>query len=300
MQTGAIEQVSTGARVGQGVRRWGQGIARFSRFQPLGTVGLVICLVTIFMGVFAPVVDRYAPNRGDAYATKQPPSASHWFGTDEYGRDLYSRIVHGARVSLNVAFFSIVIGTTSGYLLGIFSGYLGGKFDLILQRVIDAWLAFPSLLLALIIVSVFPPSINNVILAISVGLAPRASRISRGVALSAKENVYVDAARVIGASPMRIMMRHILPNSMAPYLILASVSLGGAILVEASLSYLGLGVPPPYASWGRMLSGAAQMQAMVAPWLMIFPGAAIMILVLGFNLFGDALRDIWDPKLRGR
>ncbi len=300
MQQTTIGRVSTGLLVGRQLELWSHRTGRFVRGQPLGTLGLVICLFVLFMGIFAPLVDRYDPNHGDAYATKRPPSASHWFGTDEYGRDLYSRIVNGARVSLSVAFFSIVVGTTSGYVLGIFSGYIGGRFDLLLQRIIDAWLAFPSLLLALILVSVLAPGIQNVIIAIAVGLAPRASRISRGVALSAKENVYVDAARVIGASPMRIMLRHILPNSMAPFLILASVSLGGAILVEASLSYLGLGVPPPFASWGRMLSGAAQTQAMVAPWLMIFPGMAIMLLVLGFNLFGDALRDIWDPKLRGR
>ncbi|MFH1141671.1 MAG: ABC transporter permease, partial [Chloroflexota bacterium] len=265
MQESAIGRVSTSTLVSQQAQRWYHGAARFARVQPLGTLGLLICLVTIFIGVFAPLLDRYDPNRGDYSAIMLPPSASHWFGTDDYGRDLYSRVVHGARVSLNVAFFSIVIGTTSGYILGIFSGYIGGMFDLLLQRIVDAWLSFPSLLLALVIVSVFPPSINNVILAISVGLLPRATRISRGVAMSAKENVYVDAARVIGASPLRVMLRHILPNVMAPYVILASISLGGAILVEASLSYLGLGVPPPYASWGRMLSGAAQSQAVVAP-----------------------------------
>ncbi|MDO8750327.1 MAG: ABC transporter permease [Dehalococcoidia bacterium] len=293
-------QIRLGAPLGQRLQRWRGGALRFFRRQPLGAFGLVICLVTVLMGVFAPAIQRHDPNFADVSLRLQAPSAQYWFGTDNLGRDQWARIVTGTRISLTVAFFAIGLGTTAGYLTGIVSGYFGGKLDLIIQRFIDALLAFPAILFALVIVAALGAGIDKVIFAISVGTFPRAARISRGVVLSAKENVYVDAARVIGASNLRIMLRHILPNSMAPYLILASVGLGGAILAEASLSYLGLGVPPPHASWGRMLSGSTQQYALIAPWLMIFPGVAIMVLVLAFNLFGDAVRDMWDPKLRGR
>ena len=299
MAQGAIGRVGFGARAGQQLQRRLGGVAKFVRTQPLGTVGLVICLFMVFMGVFAPLVERYSPTKIDPFADANP-SAAHWFGTDEFGRDMYSRMVHGARISLIVAFSAIFLGTGGGYMLGLVSGYVGGRLDLILQRFIDAWLAFPSLLLALALIAVFQPGIDKVILAIAVTTMPRAARVSRGVAMSIKENVYTDAARVIGASPTRILLRHILPNSMAPFLILASLGLGGAILTEASLSYLGLGVPPPYPSWGRMLSGYATAHMTNAPWMVFIPGGAIMLIVLGFNLFGDSLRDIWDPKLRGR
>ncbi len=283
----------------RGSRRLGK-TARLARRQPLGAVGLLVCLVALAAGAFAPWVQRYDMNAGSAGERLQGPSASHWFGTDEQGRDLYSRIVNGARISLYVAFFSIGLGTTSGYLLGVVSGYLGGWVDMILQRVMDALLALPAILLALALVAVLGSGVDKIIAAISIVYCPRAARVSYGVVLSLKANVYVDAARVIGASPMRIIFRHILPNSLAPYVILASVALGAAILLEASLSFLGLGVPPPHPSWGRMLSGAAQHYALGAPWLVIVPGASIMVLVLAFNFFGDALRDLWDPKLRGR
>ena len=297
---GVAGQIRIPVPIGQRLRRFSDGTRRFVRHQPLGAIGLAICLVTIFAGVFAPAIDRHDPNFGTANDRLQAPNATYWFGTDDLGRDQWSRIIYGTRISLMVAFGAIAVGTTAGYLLGIVSGFLGGKVDDIIQRFVDALLAFPSILLALVMVSVLGGGIDKVIFAIAAGSAPRAARVSRGVVLSAKENVYVDAARVIGASGLRIMLRHILPNSMAPYLILASIGLGAAILTEASLSYLGLGVPPPHASWGRMLSGSSQQFALIAPWLMIFPGVAIMVLVLAFNLFGDALRDVWDPKLRGR
>ena len=299
-QESAIERVATRPSVGQRIQRGGLGLARFARRQPLGTFGLAICILTIFIGVSSPWITPSDPNTGNPMDRLQGPTITHWMGTDQLGRDQWSRIAYGTRVSLYVAFFSIVIGTAAGYLLGIVGGYLGGKVDDTIQRLVDAFLAFPSILLALALVSVLGAGLDKVIFAISITLAPRAARVARGVVLSVKENVYIDAARVIGASQMRIMLRHILPNSMAPFLILASLALGGAILTEASLSFLGLGVPPPHASWGRMLSGAAQQFALLAPWLMIFPGAAIMLVVLGFNLLGDALRDIWDPKMRGR
>ncbi len=294
------QQAVARAEGGQRAVRLSRAGARFARTQPLGTAALVVILVFVISAVFAPWAARYDPYLIDEYKTLEPPSVNHWLGTDDLGRDLYSRIVYGGRISLIVASFSIGVGTTIGYLLGIASGYIGGKFDLILQRVIDAWLVFPTLLLALTLMSVLGSGLDKVIMAISISVMPGAARVSRGVALSAKENVYVDAARVIGASHLRIMLRHILPNSLAPYLILASIALGGAILTEASLSFLGLGVPPPHASWGRMLSGAAQTYGFISPWLVVAPGVAIMLLVLAFNLFGDSLRDVWDPRLRGR
>ncbi|MSQ21847.1 MAG: ABC transporter permease [Dehalococcoidia bacterium] len=296
----ALNQASVTAAMGQRVARFGGGLARFVRTQPLGTFGLVVCILVIVVGLIGPWIDRYEPDLATPADRLQGPNATHWFGTDHLGRDLYSRIVAGARISVYVAFFSIGIGTTAGYLVGIFSAYIGGKTDLVIQRFIDAMQAFPAILTALIIVSALGAGLDKVIIAIAFSLMASAVRISRGVVLSVKENVYVDASRVIGASPLRIMLRHILPNAMAPYLILASVALGGAILTEASLSFLGLGVPPPAASWGGELSGNASSFMLSNPWMAIFPGVAIMVVVLGFNLFGDALRDVWDPRLRGR
>ena len=295
----AIEQVAVGARAGQQLQRWGRGLRRFARTQPLGAVGLVIVSGIILVAVFAPWVGRYDPLATSGKERLISPGLDHFFGTDPLGRDIFSRIVHGARISLYVSFFSIALGTSFGYLIGIVTGFFGGKLDILLQRVIDAMLAFPSILLALTMVAVLGPGIDKVITAISVIYIPRAARVARGVALSTRENVYIDAARVVGASTRRIMFRHILPNSLAPYLILASVALGAAILIEASLSFLGLGVPPPAPSWGRMLSGSSMDFALIAPYMMIFPGISIMLLVMGFNLFGDALRDVWDPRLRG-
>ena len=296
----AVEQVGKQPRVGRRIRRSLAGIANFARREPLGAVGLVTVFITLAAAVLANWVAPYDPNLGVADERLIGPSLKYFLGTDHQGRDLFSRMIYGARISLIVSFFSVAVGTAGGYLLGIISGYIGGKFDIVIQRVMDAMLAFPSILLALIMVSVLSPGLDKVIIAIAVSIFPRAARVSRGVVLSVKENVYIDAARVIGASPMRIMLRHVVPNAMAPFLILASVGLGGAILTEASLSFLGLGVPPPQSSWGQMMSGASQTFVTVAPWLLIFPGIAIAVLVLGFNLFGDALRDVWDPKLRGR
>ena len=294
------EQVAVRGGVGRPLQRLGSSAGKFIRTQPLGSFGLVICVIVVLLAVFAPWVTRYDPTIGEFGERLQPPGLSHWLGTDQLGRDLYTRIVYGARISLEVSFFSIVLGTGSGYMLGLIGGYIGGKADMLFQRVVDAMLALPSILLALVMVAVLGPGLDKVIAAISITYLPRAARVSRGVSLSVKENVYIDASRVVGASPMRILLRHMLPNSLAPLLILASISLGGAILIEASLSYLGLGVPPPAPSWGQMLSGAAAQLALIAPWLLIFPGVAIMVLVLAFNLFGDTLRDLWDPKLRGR
>ena len=285
-------------------RRWSRGQLRvalkFVRRQPLGAIGFAVFLVSALAAIFAPVFATADPLAQDYLVRLQGPSTEHFLGTDELGRDLYSRIVFGARVSLMVAFYSIGLGTGAGLLLGIVSGYLGGRVDNLVQRATEVMLAFPEVLLALAIVAALGGGLDKVIIAVSIVFGPRTLRVIRGTVLSVKQNVYVEAARAVGATNMRIMLRHILPNIMAPYLIVASTLLGSAILTEATLSFLGLGVPPPHASWGRMLSGAATQYARSAPWMVIFPGLAITVLVMAFNFFGDALRDVWDPKLRGR
>lgn len=297
----ALPRVSPGARLAQRANRGLSKTVRFARRKPLGFLGLVICATALVLGLVPGLFITEDPNFGGNYVDAlKGPTASHFFGTDEHGRDVYSRIVDGTRISLKVAFFAIGMGSLSGFLLGIVSGYFGGWVDMILQRVVDSMLAFPGILLALTLVAVFGGGFKAVIIAIGIVFIPGALRITRGTVLSAKQNVYVDAARVIGASSLRVMLRHILPNVLAPFLVVVSVALGNAILIEASLSFLGLGVPPPYPSWGRMLSGNASQYAAIAPWMVLAPGIAISVLVLGFNLFGDALRDLWDPRLRGR
>ncbi len=297
----ALPRVSPAARLAQRANRGLRASTQFARRKPLGFLGVAICSIAIVLALLPGVFVTEDPNFGGNYQDAlQGPSASHWLGTDEHGRDTWSRIVAGARTSLTVSFIAIGMGSISGFLLGIVSGYFGGWVDLIMQRVVDSMMAFPGILLALTLVSVFGGGMKAVVIAVGIVFIPGALRITRGTTLSSKQNVYVDAARVIGASSLRIMVRHVLPNVLAPFIVVASVALGSAILIEASLSYLSMGVPPPYPSWGRMLSGGAAQYAMVAPWTVIAPGVAISVLVLGFNLFGDALRDIWDPRLRGR
>jgi len=299
-QARAAEPVAIVPQLGRRALKIGRDILGFCRNKPLGALGLIIFLITVFAAVLAPLVSTADPLAQDYRVRLEGPSAAHWLGTDNLGRDTYSRIIYGARVSLQVAFFAIAIGTFAGLILGIISGFFGGWIDTILQRTTEVMLAFPAVLLGLSLVAILGSSLSNVIIALTIVFCPRTLRVMRGTVLSVKQNVYVDAARAIGATPIRIMILHIAPNVMAPYLIIASAFLGSAILIEATLSFLGLGVPPPHASWGRMLTGGVANYAMTAPWMVIFPGMAITILVLGFNLFGDALRDTWDPKLRGR
>jgi peptide/nickel transport system permease protein len=255
------------------------------------------------MALTAVCADLIAPY--DVYEINQqlqftPPSLAHWLGTDEFGRDVLSRIIYGARIALFIGLVSSFLGATGGAVIGVFSAYLGGKTDLWIQRLMDILLAFPLLVLALAIVTVLGRSIPNLIVAIAIPVIPRTARIVRSSALTAKENVYVEAARAVGSSHLRVMWRHIVPNVMAPFLIVLTAQLGSAILTEASLSFLGLGTAEPTPSWGLMLSGGAPMYAEKAPWLAIFPGLAISLAVFGFNLFGDSLRDALDPKLRHR
>ena len=279
-------------------RSWSQNARSFLVSQPLGAAGLFVFVVLVVCALFAPVIATHDPIDNDVPNRFASPSSEHWFGTDQFGRDLFSRVVYGARTSLFVGLITVTLGTTTGSAIGIFSAYYP-RLDLIIQRAIDAMLAIPNLLLALAIVAVLGPSLMNTVAAIAIAFIPGSARVLRSQARAVKQRPFVEAARSIGASDLRILSRHIAPNCFAPYVILASTGLAAAILAEASLSFLGLGTPPPRPSWGQMLSGSVQQYATIAPWLAIFPGLAISIVVLGFNLFGDALRDTLDPRLRG-
>ena len=276
----------------------GAEVVKFVRTKPLGAGGALIILSMIFVATFATTLAPYDPYWGDYAVQFARPSAEHWFGTDEFGRDMLSRIMYGARIALFVGFVASFAGCTLGALLGVVSAYAGGKVDLLLERLMDILLAFPLLILALAIASILGPAVQNVVIAITIPIIPRAARVVRSAALSVKENPYVEAASSLGASWRRVIVQHILPNVMAPYMIMLTAQLGSAILTEAALSYLGLGAAEPTPSWGLMLSGSASSYAEKAPWIALFPGIAISLGVFGFNLFGDSLRDTLDPKLR--
>jgi peptide/nickel transport system permease protein len=273
-------------------------VVKFIRTKPLGAAGAIIILVMIVVAALAQVLAPYDAYHANYALQFARPSVDHLLGTDEFGRDLLSRIIYGARIALFVGFTASFVGCTLGGLLGVISAYLGGKVDLLLERLMDILLAFPQLILALAIASILGPAVQNVVIAIAIPIIPRAARVVRATALSVKENVYVEAVSALGAARWRIVLRHIVPNVVAPYIIMLTAQLGGAILAEAALSYLGLGAAEPTPSWGLMLSGSALSYAEKAPWLPIFPGIAISLGVFGFNLFGDSLRDALDPKLR--
>jgi len=270
------------------------------RKQPLGTAGALIVLIMIFSAIFAPWLAPYDPVANNFADLNQAPSLAHWFGTDPFGRDMLSRIIFGARTALVVGFVSAFVGGTIGLVLGVASAYFGGRFDLLFQRVMDVFMAFPLIIRALSVVSIFGTGVQNVIIAITIPFIPRCARVVRSSALAIREIPYVDAARACGYSHTRIILRHMAPNVMAPYLIMLTAFVGQAILLEASLSYLGLGVQEPTPAWGLMLQGGAEEYAQSAPWIAVFPGLAITLAVFGFNLFGDAVRDVLDPKLRTR
>ncbi len=277
----------------------GPATRTFIKRRPLGGVSGIVILVLVVVALFAPQVARTDPMAQHAGRILEASSWEFWMGTDHLGRDVYSRLVHGARGSIIVGFSAVALGTIGGSLIGLVSGYQGGRFDLYVQRGVDAWIAFPGLVLILVLVSMLGPSLINVAIAIGIGTIPGTSRVVRSAVLSAKENEYVLAAYAVGASRMRIGARHILPNVMAPIIIVSTVSLGTAILAEASLSFLGLGVPPPAPTWGGMLSREGREFMIIQPMLALWPGVAITTVVMAFNLFGDALRDVWDPRLRG-
>ena len=271
---------------------------RLMRSQPLGTAGLVIILVLVFMAIFAPLLAPYDPTSIEGRSLRAP-SSEHFFGTDDKGRDVLSRVIHGSRTSLEVGIIATFVGVVGGTLVGLLSGYFGGWIDTIFQRLMDSLQAFPTLILALIMVAVVGSSIVNLMVVVGIAIIPGVGRIIRGIVLSEKQNQYVEAARATGAGTGRIVFRHLLPNLAAPLIVIATSLLAAAILVEAALSFLGLGTPPPTPSWGGDLSGQARRYFTHAPWMAIFPGAAISLVVLGFNLLGDALRDVLDPRLRG-
>jgi peptide/nickel transport system permease protein len=289
--------VAAPARASQGGA--GTTLVRFCRKKPLGAAGGFIMLLIVFTAIFANVLQTHDPISTNAADTLARPSASHWLGTDHLGRDIYSRILHGARVSLLVGLGSTLVASLLGGIIGLLSGYVGGKTDLVAQRVMDILQGLPLLVLALVMAAALGPSIPNVILAISIPIMPRAARVIRSSVLSIREFQYVEAARALGLTHLRIAFRHIMPNTIGPFIVLGTAQLGSAILTEAALSFLGLGVPEPYPSWGRMLSVSAAEYAQKAPWLVLFPGIAISLAVFGANLLGDALRDTLDPRLRG-
>ena len=274
-------------------------VTRFMRKKPLGAAGGALMLVMLLTAVFADVLQTHDPIATDAAYTLGAPSVEHWLGTDHLGRDIYSRIVHGARVSLVVGVASTLLGSVLGGIIGLLSGYVGGKTDLVTQRILDILQGLPLLVLALVMSAALGPALHNVVIAISIPIIPRAARVIRSSVLSIREMQYVEAARSLGISHLRIAFRHILPNTIGPFIVLCTAQLGSAILVEATLSYLGLGVPEPYPSWGRMLSVSAAEYAQKAPHLVLFPGVAISLAVFASNLLGDALRDTLDPRLRG-
>ena len=265
----------------------------------LGTAGLAIMVVLVLAAAFADVIGRFDDLAVDSAHALAAPNALHWMGTDSFGRDVWSRIIHGARISLAVGIGSTALGSAFGVMIGLASGYLSGWVDLVFQRIIDILQALPLLVLALVMTAALGPSLPNTIIAIAIPLIPSVARVIRANTLTLRELPFVEAAKSIGMSETRIAFRHVLPNTLAPLIVLATAQLGSAILTEASLSFLGLGIPEPYPSWGRMLSESAAEYVRTAPWLVIFPGIAISLAVFGTNLLGDALRDILDPRQRG-
>jgi peptide/nickel transport system permease protein len=279
-------------------RPWFEVFVKLIRRQPLGAFGAGIVIAMILMAFFADFITFYDPELNKFEDMLLPPGDQYFLGTDQFGRDVLTRIIYGARTALLVGFAAAFMGAFIGLILGVASAYFGGRFDLLFQRVMDVFLAFPLIIMALAIVSIFGPGLENVIIAITIPFIPQCARVVRSNALAIREIPYVDAARALGFGHARIILRHMAPNVMAPFLIMLSTFVGHAILLEASLSYLGLGVTEPTPAWGLMLQGGAEEYAESAPWMAIWPGIAISIAVFGFNLFGDALRDVLDPKLR--
>jgi peptide/nickel transport system permease protein len=276
---------------------WGT-LGFYARRYPVGTAGAVIVLAFVLVAALAPWITSFDPTTTDPRASLARPGETHWLGADFMGRDLYSRIVYGARISLAVGVGSTLLGCLIGVAVGLASGYFGGWLDLVTQRLIDIMQALPLLVLALIMAASLGPSLQNTIIAISIPLVPQVARVIRSNTLALREMPFVEAAKAVGMSEWAIAVRHVLPNTVAPLIVVATAQLGSAILTEAALSFLGLGIPEPHPSWGRMLSESAAEYVRTAPWLVIFPGVAISAVVFGTNLMGDAIRDILDPRQR--
>ncbi|MDX1487227.1 MAG: ABC transporter permease [Acidiferrobacterales bacterium] len=277
---------------------FGTRLLQLIRKQPLGAAGAFVVIIMGLAAIFAGLISPYNPVANDLASMLEPPDASHWMGTDEFGRDILTRVMYGARTALTIGLTAAFLGATGGLILGVASAYFGGLFDLVSQRIVDVFMAFPLIIMALAVVATLGPGTQNVIIAITIPFIPQCARVVRSSALAIREIPYVDAARALGFSDARIILRHMVPNVMAPYLIMLSTFVGQAILLEAVLSYLGMGVQDPTPAWGLMLKGGAEEFLESAPWVSIFPGLAISFAVFGFNLFGDGMRDVLDPKLR--
>lgn len=274
-------------------------LIRLFRDKPLGAAGAVIFLVFLFCGLFADVLAPYGINQISPINRLKPPSLVFPFGTDNVGRDMFSRILYGAQLSVIIGFCAAGLATIISVVLGIVTGYLGGKVDMVAQRFVDAWMSFPDLVILIVVVSVVGPGMWQVIVILGFLYGIAGSRIIRGAVISVRENMYVHAAQSIGATTPRILLRHILPNVMPPVIVLFTTRVGAVILAESGLSFLGLGVPPPAPTWGGMLSGAGRSFMYLAPWLALAPGICLTLVVYGINVFGDALRDLLDPRMRG-
>ena len=280
-------------------KRGGKRFLRIAERKPLGVFGGFLVLGLFTAAAFAEVIAPYGYNQTNIQDQMAGPSLAHWFGADEFGRDVFTRIVYGARISVTIGIGATMVAISLATILGMITGYYGGWLDNIIQRFVDAWMAFPNLVLLLAMVSLMGPGLWQLIIVIALSFGIRNSRLIRSQVFSILGRGYIDAARAIGASDRRLMFQHILPNSMAPIIILATIEVPAVILVEASLSFLGFGIPPPFPSWGGMLSSDARRAMMSAPWLAIAPGVALSLTVFGWNMMGDALRDLLDPALRG-
>ena len=272
---------------------------RLVRTKPLGTLSAVLVLSFFLTGVFAGVLAPYGENEQSRQNLLEPPSAEHWLGTDPIGRDLFSRVIHGARISMLVGVVGSITSLLVSCCIGLPSGYFGGKFDLLVQRFIDAWIVFPDLIILIMLVAIVGPGLWTIVFILGASYGLGGSRSVRGAVIGIRQNVYIESAQATGATTLRILLRHMLPNVVPFLVVLVTTRMPGMMLAEAGLSFLGLGVPPPTPSWGGMLSGSAINYMYVAPWLSIWPGLALSIVVYSSNMFGDALRDLLDPRLRG-
>ncbi len=279
--------------------RWSTTLVRFARRQPIGAFSAAVLVLLVFVAIFADVIAPYSPTRNNVGESLISPSTDHFFGTDQFGRDLFSRVVHGARISLYVGLGATFGAAACATILGAVSGYLGGVFDYIVQRFVDASQALPPLVMLIAILVVLEPSVTNVIIALAARGALSLSRVIRGAVIGIRAFPFIDAARAMGASTPRILLRHILPNIFPVVVVLMSTSIGGYIVAEASLSFLGFGVPPPTPSWGGIMSAEGRLYMIVQPWILVFPTIALSLVVYVMNMFGDALRDELDPRLRG-
>jgi peptide/nickel transport system permease protein len=294
-----VNQQAELSKAGANVQGRFGALLHWCRTYPLGALGGLITLLFVLVAIFAEFMTIYDPTTTNSVSSLAAPGEAHLLGADFMGRDMWSRIAHGARISLIVGIGSAVLGSVIGTFLGLASGYIGGWFDLIMQRFIDIMQALPLLVMALLMAAALGPSLTNTVIAIAIPLIPQTARVIRANTLALREMPFVEASKAVGMSEWRIAVQHILPNTLAPLIVLGTAKLGSAILTEASLSFLGLGIPEPHPSWGRMLSESAAEYMRAAPWLVIFPGIAISLAVFGTNLLGDAIRDILDPRQRG-